>query len=134
MSERGVFTGFVLAVVAVLAAGSFALRVPTPAVPVRRLEDLPVLPREPWVLDPEPAVCEAAGGTVRYERSSSCGYYGPSVYDACGEYGVPCFTSRPESMQCVDGRRPYCACDTDKECPAGYACQSGRCFDGSFKR
>jgi hypothetical protein len=128
MSERGVFIGFALAFVAVIAAGSSALYAPSAAVPVLQLEDLPILPREPWVLDPEPAACESSGGEVRYERSSSCGYYaGPSVYDACGQYGVPCFTGRPYADQCVEGRRPYCACEADKECPGGYACQYGRC-------
>lgn len=131
MSERGIFIGFSVAFVAVITAGSLALQVPSPAVPVRRLEDLPVLPREPWVLDPDPSACDAAGGEVRYERSSSCGYYGPSVYDACGQYGVPCFSSRPEGTQCVDGRRPYCACETDKTCPTGFSCQSNRCFKKS---
>ncbi len=135
MSERGVFIGFTTAVLAVLTAGSLALRVPTPPVRVVPLEDLPILPRESWVLDPDPAACEGAGGEVRYERSSSCGYYmGPSVYDACGQYGVPCFSERPGATTCVEGRRASCACATDKECPAGYACQSGRCFSSSLNR
>ncbi len=129
MSERRVFIGFILAFAAVIAAGASALYAPSAPLPVVRLEDLPVLPREPWVLDPDPSACESAGGEVRYERSSSCGYYqSPSVYDACGQYGVPCFTDRPDRMECVEGRRPYCACASDKQCPASFACQSGRCF------
>lgn len=135
MSERGVFIGFALAFVAVIAAGSSALYAPATAVPVLRLEDLPVLPREPWVLDPDPSACEAAGGEVRFERSSSCGYYqGPSVYDACGQYGVPCFTGRPLATECVEGRRPYCACKTDKECPGGFSCQHDRCISKTPSR
>lgn len=135
MSERSLFLGFSLAFVAVLAAGSFALRVPTPAVPVVRLEDLPILPREPWVLDPDPAACAAAGGEVLYERSSSCGYYvGPSVYDACGQYGVPCFTDRPDTQTCTEGRRPFCACESAAQCPSGFLCQGSRCFLKNPKR
>lgn len=84
------------------------------------VEELPVTsyvdPSEPTAED-----CLASGGEIRYDRTSEC-FSEPNVRDVCG-FGVPCFDGG-SGYRCIDVKNPYCACETNEDCPEEFVCDS----------
>jgi hypothetical protein len=121
MSEKKLFIAGSAALAIVVALALFAAKQATAPSDMTKLEDLP-LSTYSQTFDPDPSDCEAAGGEVRYERSSQC-FSEPDVHDVCG-FGVPCFDGG-QGYRCIDVKDPYCACTSDDQCPDGYGCDKG---------
>ena len=134
VDERKIFLLFFSAIVLVVALAVLAMRVPPPstvAVPTD-LMSLPVSISNASQMEPDAAGCEAAGGTVKWERTVDC-VTEPDVHDVCG-FGVPCVTGG-KGARCFDARISYCACAGDAHCPENYRCQTDdRCVPGALEK
>ncbi|TAK03900.1 hypothetical protein EPO34_01950 [Patescibacteria group bacterium] len=119
ISERRLLLLFVAALAVIAAAATFAIRTAKAPETVALME-LPLATQEPFNR-PATEACEAAGGTVRYERVSEC-FDTPDVHDACSFPGVICFTDG-SGATCREARASYCVCATDDQCPSGYECE-----------
>lgn len=111
---------------AVVVASFFAIRSARPAEQVALME-LPPATQSAFKR-PDPARCEEAGGTVRFERVTEC-FDAPDVHDACDFPGVLCF-SRDDGATCREARASYCACMADDDCPDAYVCEGAKGREG----
>ena len=126
LSERKLLIGFVLLLVMGISAAVLAIQQAKPR-PVTPLDQLPLATHQYG--NPSPDRCQAAGGTVGYDRTTEC-YSQPEVTDACG-FGVPCFIDG-NGNYCREVRSPYCVCTKDSQCPSPLVCVGrvggpGRC-------
>lgn len=117
--EQKMGLGFLVALVVIVGVGALASMQKTslPA-PVTDINSLPLTENLYWD-NIAPETCEAAGGTMKYERTTDC-HASPSPRDFCSPL-LLCFDDRSNSV-CYETKRPYCACESDAQCPDGYIC------------